>query len=343
VNIRSSHKDASIVKRTIVALTLCISPMALSAQDISRTSPPDDGYLILDVSGSVYSSTAIEIFWPSNSNPNVKYEVYRNGEQVKQFSNGLSHFDGELKPNTGYTYCVYAFAEKEFVSAGQISKFTADDGSGSEQLPINGTCPSFPPQPVTPQLSAEVYSSTAAEIFWRRNENAKTTYNLFRDGLLLTKNATGTSYFESGLNANTKYTYCLYDILDNVVIDRAAVTVATQDNGSGSEPMPAAGTCPSDPLAGEVPPIQPVEIGRINLEGVVYSETALEIFWNRVPSADVLYNVFRNGELVLTNSRASSFYDADLVPGTAYTYGVSAGSDGNTSSSAAITLSTPIQ
>lgn len=159
----------------------------------------------------------------------------------------------------------------------------------------------------------------------------------------LTQNWTGVSYFESGLNPNTKHTYCLYNILDNVVTDRQSITVTTLDNGSGAEPMPAAGTCPSNPIGGGIIPIQPVEVGPINLRGVVYSETALEIFWDRAPSADVLYNVFRDGELILANSRANSFFDSGLRPGNTYTYGVSAGANGNTSSAAAIDLGLPIQ
>ena len=340
---KTAHTHASMAKQAIVALTLFIAPVALSAQELSRTSPVQPINSSLAVKGLVYSSTAIEIFWPASANPTVKYEVYRNGALVKELSNGLSHFDDGLKPNTGYTYCVYAFAEMALVNTGQLTKFTADDGSGSDPLPVNGSCPGNPIQPVSPALSADVYSATAVEIFWSRDNNSETTYNLFRDGLLMTENSTGTSYFESNLNANTRYTYCLYSILNNEVTDREAITVTTLDNGSGVEPMPAAGTCPSNPLGNEVVPVKPIEIGPLDLRGVVYSETAVEIFWNRVPSPDVMYRVYRDGELILTDSRASSFFEADLTPGNTYTYGVAAGANGNTSSAAAITLALPIQ
>ncbi len=325
----------------IVALSLIVAPLAVSAQITTKTSTVEPESFV--VSGSVYSASAIEIFWPRLPFLDIRYDVYRNGEQVKDFTEALSHFDGELQPNTGYTYCVYAFSNTEFVGSGQISQFTADDGSGAEQLPITGSCPSEPIQPVSPPISAAVYSSTALEIFWERDANPKTTYNLFRDALLVSEKSTGGSYFDSGLNPNTMHTYCLYDVLNNTVIKSQAITVTTLDNGTGAEPMPAAGTCPTDPLAGRTDPEPPITVGPINLSGVVYSDNALEIFWDRAPSPEVLYNVFRDGELVLSNSRAGSFFDANLVPGSTYVYGVSAGANGNVYSSASIELALPIQ
>lgn len=61
-----------------------------------------------NLSGAVYSSSAVELFWdPANSDDStvVSYRVTRNGSVVNTFD-GLSYFDHELSPGTGYTYSV---------------------------------------------------------------------------------------------------------------------------------------------------------------------------------------------------------------------------------------------
>lgn len=65
---------------------------------------------VTDLSGQVYSNSAVEIFWqPATSNDSIVtgYEVKRNGELVHSFD-GLSFFDEGLNAGVEYTYNVRA-------------------------------------------------------------------------------------------------------------------------------------------------------------------------------------------------------------------------------------------
>jgi len=65
---------------------------------------------VTDLSGQVYSNSALEIFWqPAVSNNSIVtgYEVKRNGELVHAFD-GLSFFDEGLNAGVEYTYNVRA-------------------------------------------------------------------------------------------------------------------------------------------------------------------------------------------------------------------------------------------
>lgn len=65
---------------------------------------------VADLSGLVYSSSALEIFWQpavSNSSVIASYEVKRNGELVANID-GLSFFEEGLRAGTEYTYNVRA-------------------------------------------------------------------------------------------------------------------------------------------------------------------------------------------------------------------------------------------
>ncbi len=65
---------------------------------------------VADLSGQVYSSSAVEIFWQaavSNDSVVTGYEVRRNGDLVASLD-GLSYFDDGLRAGTEYTYNVRA-------------------------------------------------------------------------------------------------------------------------------------------------------------------------------------------------------------------------------------------
>lgn len=65
---------------------------------------------VSNLTGQVYSSSAVEIFWqPSVSADSVitGYEIRRNGDSVAAFD-GLSFFDSELEAGVEYTYNVRA-------------------------------------------------------------------------------------------------------------------------------------------------------------------------------------------------------------------------------------------
>jgi len=76
------------------------------------------------------------------------------------------------------------------------------------------------------------------------------------------------------------------------------------------------------------------------LSGIVYSQSSLELFWNRDSNPNVTYNVFRDNVPLVTGTSATSFFDSGLSAGTDYVYGVSIDINGNTVAAAATTLTT---
>jgi len=60
----------------------------------------------------------------------------------------------------------------------------------------------------------------------------------------------------------------------------------------------------------------------VNLRGVVYTETEIEIFWDRSDNV-VAYQILRDGVLIDTRD-VTSFYDSPLTPATTYQYEVRA-------------------
>lgn len=61
-----------------------------------------------------------------------------------------------------------------------------------------------------------------------------------------------------------------------------------------------------------------------NLTAIVYSSTALEIFWDRSTDDDgvvVAYDIYRDG-VVYGVAEGNSFFDEDLTPGTEYQYSI---------------------
>jgi len=65
---------------------------------------------VTELRGSVYSSTAVEIFWGAAESDDasiVNYEIKRDGELIET-TDGQSFFENDLKPVTDYTYEVRA-------------------------------------------------------------------------------------------------------------------------------------------------------------------------------------------------------------------------------------------
>jgi len=143
-------------------------------------------------------------------------------------------------------------------------------------------------------LRADIYSSTAAELFWDRIPNQQLTYEVLRDDgkLELTD---GTSYYDSTRIPGTVTDYFVTAIdADGMRSTAASVTVGPFDQSS---------------------------LQVLHLRGDVYSSTAAEIFWVRVPSRNLSYEIMRN-DGVTQITRGDSYYDDARTPGTTYSYTV---------------------
>lgn len=180
------------------------------------------------------------------------------------------------------------------------------------------TAPSVPGN-----LQGSGVSSSAIDLIWSAaTDNIGVTgYEVRRDGLLVATIAQ-TTYTDTGLIANTSYTYTVAarDAAGNVSAESTAVT-ATTLAGSDTE-------APSVPT---------------NVQGTAVSSSQIDLTWSE--STDNVgvtgYQVWRNGALVGTVA-TNGFSDTGLTANTSYNYSVAAqDAAGNVSpTSSTITVTT---
>lgn len=266
------------------------------------------------LSARASSATAGAIRWERSTDDGgvvPGYDVVRDGSVLGVFD-ALSYVDFALAPGTAYRYTVTAIDREGQRSVGaEVTLLTAGDGPDSAGAIAAPT-----------GLGGDVYSSTAAEIFWARPATFGLSYEVRRDGALL-GTTNGTSYFDAALVGGSEVRY------EVVALDRdgrrslpAAVVIMTRGGTGGS----SGGGAPAAPSA---------------LRGDVYSSTAAEIFWDRPSAFGLSYEVLRNGTALATTS-GTSYFDAGLSGGNRYRYEVIAiDRAGRRSAPSAVVLATP--
>ena len=267
---------------------------------------PSDGSGEIGLTGTVYSSTALELFYNNVQvgSSTLTFNILRDGVVIRENSPATSQFQGGLDVNTTYRYEVQAVLDGNIISTDNITLTTFDDGSG----------PVAPASDVNVILSAAVYSSSALELFWNRAPVPNVTYNIFRDGELVRQNSPAISQFNGQLPPNNTFQYEVVALLDGEAVASSSIVIDTR-TGTVSEPI-ASGTQPPSPGP------QQGEVGPIELAGVVYSSTALELMWQRAAIPSVTYTIFRDGEIIRENSAAISQFQSGLLPNTRYLYTV---------------------
>ncbi len=267
---------------------------------------PGDGSGEIGLTGTVYSSTALELFYNNVQvgSSTLTFNILRDGVVIRENSPATSQFQGGLDVNTTYLYEVQAVLDGNIISTDNITLTTFDDGSG----------PVAPASDVNVILSAAVYSSSALELFWNRAPVPNVTYNIFRDGELVRQNSPAISQFNGQLPPNNTFQYEVVALLDGEAVASSSIVIDTR-TGTVSEPI-ASGTQPPSPGP------QQGEVGPIELAGVVYSSTALELMWQRAAIPSVTYTIFRDGEIIRENSPAISQFQSGLLPNTRYLYTV---------------------
>lgn len=181
----------------------------------------------------------------------------------------------------------------------------------------------FPTAPAN--LSMQVYSPNSVELFWTRPSELNfeadfaTGYEIYRNDELIKNIAVGTSYFDGDADVNA--TYRVRALRGAVAGASSSVSVDNDSSASGT-----ADTQSNVPV--------------LELSGLVYSSTALEIFWNRLDNPNVRYDIFRDNELVRADSPAVSQVDSSLEPNTTYVYTVDLVLNGVTAQSRSIELTT---
>ena len=230
----------------------------------------------------VYSPRVAELFWDRAADPLTQYDVFRNGNLVREGQFGISFFDATLQPSQRYTYTIIAINQ-----SGHRSEAASIDIGVSGDEPAPSTVPA-------PQgLRASIYSSNVAELFWDRAADPFTRYDVFRNNELVKAGQFGISYFDRQFDSNG-------------VTEYSVVAIDAEDNRSDST---------SIELGSPVPLVQPG-----NLSVSVYSDSAAELFWDRQDPGQV-FVVLRDG-IEVDRTDGTSYFDNTLPGEGSYTYEV---------------------
>jgi fibronectin type 3 domain-containing protein len=172
---------------------------------------------------------------------------------------------------------------------------TAYDSVG-DPAAANASATTYPLPTVS--LAAAALSSTSVSLSWTASDSGGpglSNYSVYRNGTLLTT-TTSTGYTDSGLSAGTGYSYTV----------TAHDTVG--DSGSASATVSAYAT--------------PV----VSVSATTVSSSSIALSWSASDNGGPglrSYSVYRNGAL-LTSTSGTAYTDSGLVPGTSYSYTVTA-------------------
>ncbi len=255
-----------------------------------------------------YSKTSGEVFWNRASDDGlvVAYEIKVNDDIIGN-RDVLSYYMRSLVNGQSYTVAVTSID---------------DEGNRSEPVSVSFTAGGDTVAPATlaapAGLKASVYSSTSGEIMWDRPSTFGLSYEVRRNGTLVSQTS-GVSYYDRLLSPGSAYTY---------------EVVAVDGSGNRSEAASVSLTTSGGTT-------QPVSLAAPEgLKASVYSSSSGEIMWDRSPVFGMRYEVSRNGTVLSTIS-GISYYDDSLSAGTTYTYDVVAiDRDGNRSAASSISLNT---
>jgi len=155
---------------------------------------------------------------------------------IRQFFGRGDHFFEISGRSTGHALdrvvlhmeSIVPFSESRFVSAPE-SRRTNGSSPAPEPTPVNNDSSSRPAAPVA--VRADVYSTTAAELFWARGGPAVVSYDVHRNGSFL-DSTNGSSYFMQDLSPGASYDFELFAIAaDGGVSQATQVSLQTrQDN-----------------------------------------------------------------------------------------------------------------
>ena len=259
-----------------------------------------------------YSSSAAELFWDRADQRGLTYEVSRNGRTVVT-TDGTSAFLSGLPRTDGVTFDVVAVDSNGRRSGAAIVTL----GGGDPNPPgPGGDAPAAPSN-----LRAEVYSSSAGEVFWDRVSATRLEYEVSLDGEVAAT-TTGTSYFVGSRPG-----------IDGTRVEVVAVAPGGTRSSASSTTLGDGGSSNPDPDPGTDGPPAPA-----NARIEVYSGTAAELFFDRAPaSANVVETeISRDGEVIGTTN-GTSFFDPNRAPGRDYVYElVAVDASGNRSSATTV-------
>ena len=202
------------------------SPAVTTLNDTGTTTEPPANVgpdAPAELRSTIYSNTAAELFWRREpAIEALRYEIRQDGVVVDN-TDGVSFFTVDLSAGRDFLFEVIAIGR---------------DGARSDPSSIIVRTDSNTETPVTvldppSNLRAEVYSGTAAELFWDRAATPGLAYEIVRNGDLI-GSTDGISFFDNTLITGVVYTYEVSTISGD---RRSAASTVTLQTGS-IEPQP---------------------------------------------------------------------------------------------------------
>ncbi len=244
----------------------------------------------------VPSSSSVVLSW-SASTDNVAvvgYYIYRNGQKMilQNQITGTSYTDTGLSPGVTYTYQVGAYD-----AAGNIAK--------TNPMSVTTIFDVTPPSPPF-NLQAKATSTSEIDLSWGPGSDniAVVGYQIYRNSAYLgMANGTSTTYQDTGLSANTQYSYWVVSVdeVGNLSIDSTPADATT---------FPPDVTPPSIP------------------SGLSYaspSTSEIDLSWSA--STDNVgvagYYIYRDGNQIGTTA-STTYADTGLTTSTTYLYAIKA-------------------
>jgi chitodextrinase len=259
-------------------------PISITTLNADTTPPSPPTDLI----ATATSATSVGLTWSAATDDNgvTTYLVYRDGTQVGT-STSTTYSDTNLTQLTAYTYTVYATD-----GAGNV-------GVASDPATATTTDGTPPTAPAT--FTAVLASPSQVNLTWSAATDnvAVTGYQLSRGGVVINQ-PTGLTFADSGLTDGTSYTYAIaaVDAAGNVG-PATTVTITTPDL---TPP-----TAPASFTATAAPP------------------NSVSLTWSAATdNVGVTGYVLTRGGVQIKQLTALTYSDPNLVPGTSYTYTISA-------------------
>ena len=308
----TNYADTGLGANTLYSYTVSAydasSPANESAQSsaASITTPPLQDVTPPTIPTGLRAAAAgpsqVSLSWNPSSDSGsgvAGYRVFRNGVAVGTATT-TNYADTGLGANTLYSYTVSAY------DASSPANESAQSSAASITTP--------PLQDVTPPtiptgLRAAAAGPSQVSLSWNPSSDSGSGvagYRVFRNGVAV-GTATTTNYADTGLGANTLYSYTV-----------SAYDASSPANESAQS---SAASITTPPLQDVTPPTIPT-----GLRAAAAGPSQVSLSWN--PSSDsgsgvAGYRVFRNGVAVGT-ATTTNYADTGLGANTLYSYTVSA-------------------
>ncbi|MBI4712487.1 MAG: fibronectin type III domain-containing protein [Planctomycetes bacterium] len=179
-----------------------------------------------NLAATVVSTNQINLTWSASTDDVAVsgYKVYRNGTNLTNVTNSTNYADTGLSASTQYEYKVQAYD-----AVGNLSAYS-NIVTATTSAAADTTAPSVPVM-----NGAVALSSASIGISWTASTDnvGVTGYKVYRNGTNLTNVTNSTNYTDSGLSANTAYTYnvAAYDQTGNTSAQSSAASATTQAGG----------------------------------------------------------------------------------------------------------------